>query len=223
MTVGIAEFVTVGDVFVCELYKWQLCYCLAWWSRLTLLPRVCLGCDWHWVGCVRWQWQFRLHPHVLWQRSGPTLNACRCLHVCSLCLNHTTDVSVPGPWSCTVSSIFHRWISVMLKPALVYDWSKWCGRSGWELWTVVCFFHAGLGWSTHTLPDVGTRWMSVLCCGRFDKAFTGRYIGDVARLLMLRLANDRLMFGGEKSSKLLEWGSFTAQHLSDIERSVHSV
>jgi len=36
---------------------------------------------------------------------------------------------------------------------------------------------------------------------------------------MLRLADDRLLFGGVKSQKLLQWGSFTAQHLSDIERS----
>jgi len=54
---------------------------------------------------------------------------------------------------------------------------------------------------------------------RFEKSFAGHYIGDLARLIMLRLVDDQLLFGGEKSEKLLQWGSFTAQHLSDIERS----
>jgi len=52
----------------------------------------------------------------------------------------------------------------------------------------------------------------------FEKSFAGHYIGDLARLIMLRLCDDQLLFGGEKSHKLLQWGSFTAQHLSDIER-----
>jgi len=57
-------------------------------------------------------------------------------------------------------------------------------------------------------------------CFRFEKSFTAFYIGDLVRLVMLRLCDDQLLFGGNKSDKLLQWGSFTAQHLSDVERSV---
>jgi len=34
---------------------------------------------------------------------------------------------------------------------------------------------------------------------------------------MMQLADERLLFGGAKSDTLLQWGTFTAQHLSDIE------
>jgi len=58
----------------------------------------------------------------------------------------------------------------------------------------------------------------VCCSFRFEKSFAGHYIGDLARLIMIKLTDERLMFGGEKSNRLLQWGAFTAQQLSDIER-----
>jgi len=71
------------------------------------------------------------------------------------------------------------------------------------------------GWHPLTNARGSCSW----CCYRFEKSFAGHYIGDLARLIMLRLADEQLLFGGEKSDALLQWGTFTAQHLSDIERS----
>jgi len=74
--------------------------------------------------------------------------------------------------------------------------------------------------SNPTTASRETRVFTTRCCCRFEKSFAGHYIGDLARLVMLRLVNEQLLFGGEKSKKLLQWKSFTAQHLSDIERFV---
>jgi hexokinase len=52
----------------------------------------------------------------------------------------------------------------------------------------------------------------------FEKLFAGHYIGDLARLVMLKLVEKNLLFGGKESCKLQQWGSFTAEHLSDVER-----
>ena len=53
---------------------------------------------------------------------------------------------------------------------------------------------------------------------RYEKLFSGHYIGDLARLILLKLTDEGLIFGGKASEKLKTWKSFTAGHLSNIER-----
>ena len=53
---------------------------------------------------------------------------------------------------------------------------------------------------------------------RYEKLFSGHYIGDLARLVLLELTNQGLVFGGKATNKLKQWKSFTAEHLSQIER-----
>jgi len=52
----------------------------------------------------------------------------------------------------------------------------------------------------------------------FEKLFAGHYIGDLARLVLLRLTEQGLLFGGHVSEQLKTWKSFTAAHLSNIVR-----
>ena len=53
---------------------------------------------------------------------------------------------------------------------------------------------------------------------RFEKLFAGHYIGDLARLLMVRLVKEGALFGGRGLDQLSRWGVFTAGHLSNIEK-----
>ena len=53
---------------------------------------------------------------------------------------------------------------------------------------------------------------------RFEKLCAGHYIGNLARLVMLKLTEEGLLFQGKGSSKLSEWHTFTATNLSDVEK-----
>ena len=53
---------------------------------------------------------------------------------------------------------------------------------------------------------------------RFEKLFAGHYIGDLARLILLELTKQGLVFNGKASEKLQQWKTFTAEHLSQTER-----
>ncbi len=55
---------------------------------------------------------------------------------------------------------------------------------------------------------------------RYEKLFSGHYIGDLARLVLLKLTEEGLAFRGKISEKLTKWRTFTAMHLSNICRLV---
>ena len=46
----------------------------------------------------------------------------------------------------------------------------------------------------------------------------GHYIGDLARAVLLKLTEEGLMFGGKVTEQLKTWKSFTAAHLTNIEK-----
>ena len=48
----------------------------------------------------------------------------------------------------------------------------------------------------------------------------GHCIGDLVRLVLLRLRNDGLLFANIDVPALETWGTFTAANISDIERFV---
>jgi hexokinase len=58
----------------------------------------------------------------------------------------------------------------------------------------------------------------VIVCRRFEKLFAGHYVGDLVRLVLLKLAEDGLIFGGKVSEQLRVWGAVTSSHVSDVER-----
>ncbi|KAG8141421.1 hypothetical protein E2320_007045 [Naja naja] len=51
----------------------------------------------------------------------------------------------------------------------------------------------------------------------FEKIIGGKYIGEIVRLVLLKLVNENLLFNGEASEKLKTRGSFESRFLSQIE------
>ena len=52
----------------------------------------------------------------------------------------------------------------------------------------------------------------------FEKYFAGKYIGEIARLMILKLAENKLVFKDQDVSKLKEGYVFTAEDVSNIEQ-----
>jgi len=51
----------------------------------------------------------------------------------------------------------------------------------------------------------------------FEKMISGMYMGELARLVIVKLTNDRVMFGGNGSDNLFKYGSFFSKYISEIE------
>lgn len=45
----------------------------------------------------------------------------------------------------------------------------------------------------------------------------GKYMGELVRLVLMKMVNENLVFGGEASEKLKTRGSFETQFVSQIE------
>ncbi|KAG9335478.1 hypothetical protein JZ751_004607 [Albula glossodonta] len=52
---------------------------------------------------------------------------------------------------------------------------------------------------------------------RYEKLISGKYLGEQVRLVLLKLANEKLLFGGEVSEQLQTRGSFDTCFVSQIE------
>ncbi|CAL8401064.1 unnamed protein product [Boreogadus saida] len=52
----------------------------------------------------------------------------------------------------------------------------------------------------------------------FEKMISGMYLGEVVRLVLVRLTQEGLLFGGETSPDLLTQGHFETRYMSDIEQ-----
>jgi len=51
----------------------------------------------------------------------------------------------------------------------------------------------------------------------FEKYFAGQYIGEIVRVVLVKLAQEGIIFDGKPSKKLLTVGSFSARFISLIE------
>ncbi|KAM4676489.1 hexokinase-4 [Discoglossus pictus] len=51
----------------------------------------------------------------------------------------------------------------------------------------------------------------------FEKMIGGKYMGELVRLVLLKMVNENLIFGGEASDKLKTRGAFETQYVSHIE------
>lgn len=47
---------------------------------------------------------------------------------------------------------------------------------------------------------------------------SGMYMGEIARLVLVKLTKEGLLFGGKGSDMLFEPGSFYTKYVSEIER-----
>lgn len=54
-------------------------------------------------------------------------------------------------------------------------------------------------------------------CRSFEKMISGMYLGEIVRLLLVKLTQKQLLFGGRLSDRLLTPGSFQTRFISEIE------
>lgn len=79
---------------------------------------------------------------------------------------------------------------------------------------------AELGWSPWGLfqpkafPDPTPR----LPTGRFEKMISGMYMGELVRLILVKMAKEGLLFGGRLTPDLLTRGHFETRFVSAIEK-----
>lgn len=60
--------------------------------------------------------------------------------------------------------------------------------------------------------------MTQLLPRSFEKIISGKYMGELVRLVLLKLVNEDLLFHGEASDQLRTKGSFETRFVSQIER-----
>ncbi|KAM9475640.1 hexokinase-4 [Clarias gariepinus] len=51
----------------------------------------------------------------------------------------------------------------------------------------------------------------------YEKLISGKYMGELVRLVLMKLVNENLLFNGEASDILKTWGSFETRFVSQIE------
>lgn len=52
----------------------------------------------------------------------------------------------------------------------------------------------------------------------YEKIIGGKYMGEIVRLVLLKLVDENLLFNGEASEKLKTRGTFETRFVSQIER-----
>ncbi|ERE66227.1 hexokinase-2-like protein [Cricetulus griseus] len=57
----------------------------------------------------------------------------------------------------------------------------------------------------------------ILILSRFEKMISGMYMGELVRLILVKMAKEELLFQGKLSPELLTTGSFETKDVSDIE------
>lgn len=73
------------------------------------------------------------------------------------------------------------------------------------------FFLSVLFWLLKVIPLV-----FVLCS--YEKLISGKYMGELVRLVLMKLVNENLLFNGEASELLKTRGSFETRYVSQVER-----
>lgn len=53
---------------------------------------------------------------------------------------------------------------------------------------------------------------------RYEKLIGGKYMGELVRLVLLRLVDENLLFHGEASEQLRTRGAFETRFVSQVER-----
>lgn len=52
----------------------------------------------------------------------------------------------------------------------------------------------------------------------YEKLISGKYMGELVRLVLMKLVNEDLLFNGEASELLKTRGSFETRYVSQMER-----
>ena len=64
----------------------------------------------------------------------------------------------------------------------------------------------------------GTDEYLVLCSCRFEKMVSGMYLGELVRLILVKMAKEGLLFEGRITPELLTRGKFNTSDVSAIEK-----
>lgn len=59
---------------------------------------------------------------------------------------------------------------------------------------------------------------SLSLCGRFEKMVSGMYMGELVRLILVKMAREGLLFEGRITPELLTKGKFETKYISAIEK-----
>lgn len=57
-----------------------------------------------------------------------------------------------------------------------------------------------------------------LCLGRFEKMASGMFMGELVRLILVKMAKEGLLFEGRITPELLTKGKIETKHVSAIEK-----
>lgn len=55
-------------------------------------------------------------------------------------------------------------------------------------------------------------------CLRFEKMVSGMYLGELVRLILVKMAREGMLFEGRITPELLTRGTFETKHISAIEK-----
>lgn len=58
----------------------------------------------------------------------------------------------------------------------------------------------------------------MVCISRFEKMVSGMYMGELVRLILLKMAKKGLLFGGFISDALRTKGKLQTEHICQIEQ-----
>jgi hexokinase len=60
--------------------------------------------------------------------------------------------------------------------------------------------------------------MTIAGCFRFEKSFSGLYLGELVRLVLVRLVEVGALFDGKLPESLAKYQALTTAHVTDIDR-----
>lgn len=69
----------------------------------------------------------------------------------------------------------------------------------------------------HLLAHVPFYSLFFVSCS-YEKLISGKYMGELVRLVLMKLVNENLLFNGEASEILKTRGSFDTRFVSQVER-----
>lgn len=81
--------------------------------------------------------------------------------------------------------------------------------------SLVCLLPSWGSWEFTDSKDYSLLFGLYPC--RFEKMISGMYMGELVRLILVKMAKEELLFGGKLSPGLLATGQFETKDVSDIE------
>lgn len=71
---------------------------------------------------------------------------------------------------------------------------------------------------TEDVEDGFTNFSFLSLCPRFEKMVSGMYMGELVRLILVKMAREGMLFEGRITPELLTKGKFETKHISAIEK-----